>query len=155
MISSMQAEFQEPIGRIMGHISQKILSLIRLRLEHLDIDHSFYPLLLIEAENGKLTQNDLAKKLHCDKVQVVRIIDYLSSKGFVTRVIHADDRRKYRLEITDKAKQFLPEIKNTILEINSIGMNNISEKQVQQVYAILKIIDVNITSYKNTFYEKK
>lgn len=73
---------KEPIGRKMDKIGKMFQSKLQNDLKHLDIDRSFYPLLLIEAGNG-ITQQELASRLLCDKVQVVRIIDYLSSNGYV------------------------------------------------------------------------
>ncbi len=97
---------REPIGRIMGKISRIFLTDLQRNLAHLDIERSYYPLMLIEAGNGNLTQKELSDKLSCNKVQAVRIIDYLSSNGYVERVQNEKDRRKINLEITVKAKKF-------------------------------------------------
>jgi DNA-binding MarR family transcriptional regulator len=103
---------------------------------------------LIEASSD-LTQQELADSLGCDKVQVVRIIDYLSEKGYVTRVKNAHDRRKYGLEITEKAKYFIPEIKKAIHDANALVLNNLSEKKIDDLYSTLKIIEKNLSSFKN------
>ena len=85
MKSNSDNPIKEPIGRRLDKIGKLFLAKLQTNLTHLDIERSFYPLLLIEAGNG-LTQQNLAQKLNCDKVQVVRIIDYLSSNGYVQRV---------------------------------------------------------------------
>ena len=92
----------EPVERIMGKISKMSQDNLRSILSHLDIDRSFYPLLLIESGKG-ITQQELSRELSCDKVQVVRIIDYLSSNGYVERIPNKTDKRKYELVITEKA----------------------------------------------------
>jgi len=73
---------KEPVERIMGKISKMSQTILQDQLCEMDIDRSFYPLMLIEAGNG-ITQQELATQLSCDKVQVVRIIDYLSENGYV------------------------------------------------------------------------
>jgi len=139
---------QEPVGRIMKKIS--VLSQIYLQenLTELDIKRSFYPLLLIESGNG-ITQQELAGKLSCDKVQVVRIIDYLSSHGYVERIQNRTDKRKYELSITEKAKKAIPNIKKIFDEISVVSLKGLSENQRNELYTMLTIIETNFLTYKN------
>ena len=136
---------KEPIGRKMDKIGRMFQGKLQESLKHLDIDRSFYPLLLIEAGNG-ITQQELAGILHCDKVQVVRIIDYLSSNGYVERIQNRTDKRKYELAITPKAGQFLPDIKNEIANIAAISFKGLSAIQVEELYDTLTIIENNLLS---------
>jgi DNA-binding MarR family transcriptional regulator len=109
----------------------------------LDINRSFYPLLLIESRNG-MTQQELAHELSCDKVQVVRIIDYLSKHGYVQRVLNPMDKRKYELTITDKAKLLIPEIRKVIDSASIVTFNGLSENQIEELYNILSILEFNL-----------
>ena len=140
---------REPIGRIMAGISRMFLSNLHLKLSHLDIERSFYPLLLIESGNGNLTQKDLARRLSISKVQVVRIIDYLSSNGYVERCQNADDRRKISLEITEKAREFLPDIKQAIEETTVIALKNVPDEKVDELYNLLRHIETNLSAIQN------
>lgn len=139
---------KEPIGRKMDKIGKMFQAKIQSDLAHLDIDRSFYPLLLIESGNG-ITQQELACKLLCDKVQVVRIIDYLSSNGYVERLQNPVDRRKYELTITDKARKVLPDIKKTLQNATSVATNGLSESQVNELQSMLVIIERNLLSDRN------
>jgi DNA-binding MarR family transcriptional regulator len=144
---------KEPVGHIAGNIHRIFLATINKNLVHLDIERFYYPVLLIEAGEGNLAQQELAEKLSCDKVQVVRIIDYLSEHGYVNRVQNASDRRKYGLEITDKARKFIPDIKKAWEKANSILLNNLSDNQIKELYSTLKIIETNLSSYKSSASE--
>ncbi len=139
---------KEPVGRIMGKISKMSLGNIQQNLSHLDIERSFYPLLLIEAGKGKITQQELANELFCDKVQVVRIIDYLSLNGYVDRMQNLNDRRKYELNITDKARKVIPDIKNAIQKTSKIALTGLSQEQINELYSILRLIESNLLSNK-------
>ncbi len=139
---------QEPIGRKMDKVGRMFQAELQAELQDLDIERSFYPLMLIEAGNG-ITQQELAAKLLCDKVQVVRIIDYLSSNGYVERVQNQTDKRKYELTITEKAKQVLPDIKKAISNTSSMAMNGLSENQISQLYSMVSLIESNLISHKN------
>lgn len=144
-----EAPIMEPIGHIASNIHRMFLAVLKMNLAHLDIDRFYYPVLLIEASGGNLTQQELAGKLGCDKVQVVRIIDYLSEKGYVTREQNTQDKRKYGLEITEKAKKFIPDINKAIQNANAIVLNNLSEEKIVELYSTLKIIEKNLSSFKS------
>jgi len=127
----------------MGKISKISQDIVQGNLTHLDIDRSFYPLLLIDAGNG-ITQQELARELSCDKVQVVRIIDYLSLNGYVDRVPNKTDKRKYELSVTDKARKVLPDIKKAFDELSAITMNGLTKKQKNELYTMLTMIVSNL-----------
>ncbi len=133
----------EPIGRKTDKIGRLFQARLHDNLGHLDIERSFYPLILIEAGNG-ITQQELAGKLLCDKVQVVRIIDYLSDNGYVTRVQSAHDKRKYELAITEKAKLFLPDIKKALNDATSVALKRLSENQINELYNMLSTVEMNL-----------
>ena len=133
----------EPVERIMGKISKMSQDNLRSILSHLDIDRSFYPLLLIESGNG-ITQQELSRELSCDKVQVVRIIDYLSSNGYVERIPNKTDKRKYELVITEKAVKVIPEIKKALHEVSLVSLKGLSEHQKNELYSMLVTIESNL-----------
>ncbi|MGA2406831.1 MAG: MarR family transcriptional regulator [Bacteroidales bacterium] len=151
---AVDAPIIEPVGHIASNIHRMFLTVLNMNLAHIDIDRFYYPILLIEASRGNLTQQELAGKLGCDKVQVVRIIDYLSEKGYVTRVQNTHDRRKYGLEITEKAKKIIPDIKKAIQNANALVLNNLSEKKIYDLYSTLKTIEKNLSSFKSQQYNE-
>jgi DNA-binding MarR family transcriptional regulator len=138
---------REPLGRKLKRISLLSQACLQEHLTGLDINHSFHPLLLIEAGNG-MTQQELAQKLSCDKVQVVRIVNYLSSKGYVVRIQSKNDKRKYELQITEKAAQIIPEIKIAFQKNEMIMLNDLSGNQVSELFSMLTKIEMNILQNK-------
>jgi DNA-binding MarR family transcriptional regulator len=145
MESTNNTEIKEPVGRILDKIGKIYQAKLRAGLTHLDIDRSFYPLLLIDSRNG-MTQQELAHELSCDKVQVVRIIDYLSINGYVERVQNPTDKRKYVLTITDKAGKLIPDIRKTIDNTSAIAFKGLTENQIHELYTILTVLEINLLS---------
>jgi DNA-binding MarR family transcriptional regulator len=142
----MKNELQ-PFGRLLSITGKNYLRVLNHRLSDLDIDRNYYALLLIESGEGKITQQELASMLEIDKVTMLRNIDYLSEKGYVTRVINENDRRKYSLLLTGKAKKALPEIKKAFREINDIVLKGLSEKQITELLSVLDTIKNNLNEY--------
>lgn len=148
MKSNSDNPIKEPIGRRLDKIGKLFLAKLQTNLTHLDIERSFYPLLLIEAGNG-LTQQNLAQKLNCDKVQVVRIIDYLSSNGYVQRVTHKTDKRKYELVITEKARVIIPDVRNAFEKTTLLAFKSLSNQQIDEFYSIITTIESNLLTHKS------
>jgi MarR family transcriptional regulator, transcriptional regulator for hemolysin len=140
---------REPLGRITGKISRVFFGALQKRLSHLDIERSFYPLLLIDDGEGELTQQDLSSKLFSDKVQVVRIVDYLSANGYVERVQNPKDRREYKLHVTDKGRAAVPEIKAVVKELSEIAFKGLSPEKIDELYSTFDLIETNLVCLKN------
>ncbi len=94
---------------------------------------------------GIITQQELALELQTDKVSIVRIIDYLSANGYITRVRKTNDRRKHSLMLTEKALIALPEVKRSFSEINQIALNGLGDSQVSAFLETIIKIKRNLT----------
>jgi len=135
---------EQPIGRMLSGLGKGYLHLLRAKLQHLDIDRNYYALVLIESNDGNITQQELALKLETDKVSIVRIIDYLSGKGYVQRIRMSEDKRKHSLVLTPKAKLALPEIKQSFDEINQIVMEGLNSSKVLVFTETIKKMKSNL-----------
>jgi MarR family transcriptional regulator, transcriptional regulator for hemolysin len=140
----IQEQTTQPIGRVLSLLGRGYLNLLRTKLQHLDIDRNYYALVLIDSRNGVITQQELATLLDTDKVSIVRVVDYLSEKGYVQRIKQKNDRRKHSLVLTEKAKLALPEIKISIKEINSMFLNEIQNSDVANFAKTIEKIKTNI-----------
>lgn len=135
---------EQPFGRILSIIAKSYLQSLNRMLSELDIERSYFALILIENAEGKITQQELADLLEIDKVTMLRSIDYLSAKGYVKRLRNNNDRRKYSLELTEKAVKALPKIKSAFLDMNNITLKGITEDQISELKSVLKIISNNL-----------
>lgn len=138
-----------PLGKVFTLTGKSFLGLLNEKLNHLDIDRNYYALILIELGEGLLTQNELGGKLETDKVTVVRIVDYLTVKGYVKRVASVEDKRKYCLTLTDKAQKVLPGIKKSMHESTETAFGDLTGTQRQEFMALLGQIKNNLSKAKN------
>ena len=139
------SKVEAPLGRLLSSLGKGYLQLLRIKLQHLDIDRNYYALVLIENLEGEVTQQELAVLLDTDKVSVVRVVDYLSEKGYVKRVRKTEDRRKYSLVLTEKAKKALPVIKKSFADINRIALKGLENSQTAEFADTIKKIKHNLT----------
>lgn len=132
------------MGKLLSGIGRTLLNELNAKLKNLDIERNFYSLILIEEGEGNLTQQDLACLLDSGKVSVVRIVDYLSEKGYVKRVNDPSDRRKFRLILTNKAEKELPLIREAISEVTQSALKGFPDKKIEEFYNILYNIKKNL-----------
>ena len=141
---------EQPLGRTFSIIGKNYLRSLNANLNKFDIEKNYYAILLIESAEGKITQQELACLLEIDKVSMLRSIDYLSEKGYINRVKNQDDKRKYSLILTEKAKKTLPEIKKAFKDINKIALSGLKESQIAEFMTSLKIIKNNLNKHTSS-----
>jgi MarR family transcriptional regulator, transcriptional regulator for hemolysin len=146
MVTVQKIHTEEPLGKLLSGIARMLLNELNGKLKNLDFKRNFYALILIEEGEGKITQQDLANLLDSDKVSVVRIVDYLSGKGYVKRVKDPSDKRKFRLILTDKAEKELPQIKEAISEVTKIALKGFPDEKIEEFYYVLNNIRKNLTN---------
>jgi len=139
----------QPLGRVLALAGKSFLHLLNHQLGYLDIERNYYALMLIELCDGVMTQKELAGQLESDKVSIVRIVDYLTSKGYVKRVESSIDRRKYCLTLTAKAKEMLHGIKKSMQEVTATAFDGITEKQQAEFISMLGHIKNNLSKANN------
>jgi len=135
---------EQPLGRKLSLIARDFLNLLHSKLKHIDLDRNYYALILIEKADGNITQQELASLLDTDKVSIVRIIDYLTEKGYVNREANETDRRKYSLTLTAKAKQEIPTILQSITETHNQTFDGLNDTQIVEFYQTLHVIQENL-----------
>jgi MarR family transcriptional regulator for hemolysin len=123
-----------PLGKLFGLLTKQYIGILSAKLESIPLNRYYYPFWLIAQNNKTITQQNLAKHLHADKVVVVRIVDYLENEGFIQRLPNPEDRRSHLLEITNKGEPYVQVIENAIKNTDQLFLENIG-KQNQTVFS--------------------
>lgn len=131
-----------PLGKNFGFLTKYYIGIVSRKLVDLDIDRYYYALVVIHESENAICQKELAQEIDADNVTMVRIVDYLSDKGYIKRIQNKDDRRAYHLVLTEKALMSLPKIKIAFEEANAIcfgGFNKAEKNEFQRL--LLKMND--------------
>ncbi len=75
---------------------------------------------------------------------MVRVVDYLTKKGYLQRQENAADRREHLLVLTEKAKRNLPDIKKTVKKLEETALHGLSANQKEQFLRLLNQVYVNM-----------
>jgi len=93
--------------------------------------------------NRDIPQNQLAELTFKDVASVTRMIDLLVKKEYLIRSVHADDRRRFVLEITEKGQKIIEKVSLIVNENRSIALNGLSNDDISQMQLSLKQIIEN------------
>ena len=99
------------------------------KLEEMELDRYYSILLMVDAAQCKCTQQYLANHSHIDKTQLVRILDDLIAKEFLTKEQNCQDRREFIIRLTPKSKELLPKIKEATAVLNNYCLEGLSEEE--------------------------
>lgn len=88
-------------------------------------------------------QQEVAEAAFKDFASVTRIIELLVKKGFLTREIHPQDRRRFLLTPTDKAERELTQMRPITEQNRKTALQGISKEQLAQLHQYLTQIIKN------------
>lgn len=99
--------------------------------------------LLMEHSTG-ISMQKISEKIHRDNSAITRSIDILEKKNLVRRVNAEKDRRKKIILITEQGITLLHNAKDIAKQYAKEVAKGLTEKQLNDLFSILKIIQKNI-----------
>lgn len=99
--------------------------------------------LIILNENNNVSQIEIAKLIFKDNASITRIIELMVKKDYLTRETNALDKRKTKLEITDKGKKTI-ELLTPVIHLNrKTALDGLSFEEINILDKILEKIITN------------
>lgn len=104
------------------------------------------PLLLLNAAEGPMTQVQLARALGLESPTVVRLLDRLAEKGWITRSPCPGDRRAYHVELTAPARALCAQIERVLTELRRSVLADVTAEELAQASAVMERVQERLTS---------
>ena len=98
----------------------------------------------LEKEDG-LSQYEIAARTFKDAPTVTRIIDLLCDKNLLERLPDPEDRRKFKIYLTDSGKSKIVEILPMVESFRAEAWDGLSDVEINQLRNILNTIFKNLT----------
>lgn len=142
-------ETKENLGRLVGIIYRHTRMYYNHELGKLGLGSGDHIFILKLSEKEGITQNEITGRLHFDKAHTARTIVKLMEQGYVIKKIDENDKRAYRLFLTQKGKEIIPQIKKIMKNWTETLMADLGERDRDKLYKmLLKISDVAVTSVR-------
>ena len=136
---------------LLGTLIHDVAHLLRLdidrRLDSHNLTRVKWLALGILHHKGPLTQAELASEMELGAATVGRLVDRLSDRKFVERRRVPEDRRAYRLFLTESALSLLKDLDGTGAELREATLRSLSQQEVRTLNAGLLKIKSNLQSY--------
>lgn len=126
---------------------------INIQFEDITIDQ--WLILKTLHEYPGISQTDLARNVFKDYASVTRIIDKLVTNNYLRRETHPEDRRRFKLELTDYADAQLDVLMKIVQFNRASALANISREEIEKLQEILSKITNNCQLKSNTYESTK
>ncbi len=134
-------------GKYISILYRYFQKFISRELQELDIGSGQYSFLITLYKKDGISQESLVEALGIDKGTTARAILNLSEKGYIKREVDPNDRRSYRIFLTEKAFKAQPYINDALLRLNEIIMSGFSESERETASRILNKMAENIVRH--------
>lgn len=124
-------------------ISRNTHSYYARKLKKLGITMGQFPFVMKIAENDGISQEKLSGKLAISKSNTALIIKQLLDLKLIEREVDANDRRNFKLHITERGKSLLPEIQKVIDQCHENLLNTLSAAEKKTLLSMLEKVFEN------------
>ena len=127
---------------LLGKTLQKIQEEVEPFLQSCNITNREFGLLLIILEHPGISQKEAGEIQVIDRTTMTNLVDNLSKKSLVERVVNSENRRAYRLFITAEGKNIVEKIWQVMEPIQNKALKNLNSEEINFFkMLLLKIID--------------
>ncbi|OUS01024.1 hypothetical protein A9Q86_09785 [Flavobacteriales bacterium 33_180_T64] len=113
------------------------------QIQDMTIDQGLVLLFLNKHPN--LNQKEIAELVFKDNASMTRMINTMVQKKHIKRSINPKDRRRYKIEITNKGKEVLETLPPIIHHNRNLSLKGITKNELNQLEIILGKIRTNCT----------
>jgi len=116
----------------------------RFKSENIDLTPEQWTLLSELADQGELSQKELASRTFKDAPTVSRIIDLLHKRGYINRTADNGDRRKFLISLTQEGQAIYEKSAPMVQLARLAGWDGLSDEDYNQLVEILNKVTKNI-----------
>lgn len=139
----MNNNTDEPVGKYISQIYRKGRAFISKNLADYGMGSGQIMFLLQLYKQDGISQEELSEKLSIDKGTTARSIKKLEEEGFLIRVKDENDKRAYKIYLTDKSKENRDNVYNVLKDWESVIAQNITEEERSTLVDILKKVCIS------------
>lgn len=133
-------DINRSIGFLLSKAYQRAWAILREEIEGYDLTPPQFALLAFLWQQDGLTQVELSEKGQIDRTTVGGLVDRLEKIGLVERRQHPNDRRAYKIHLTERGKELegpLSACADRSLTKFTKGLN---EQEISELRRMLEIL---------------
>ena len=142
--------YPETLHDIVNYMIYKTARIMRMKFQNdmrsIDLDitqEQYFILIKLWALDGQY-QAELADEIFQDNPNITSILDNMEKKKLIVRKPDKNDRRKFRIFLTQKAKDIYNTYKTGAPESRKLDYKHLNDKDFDDLKRILSTIEANI-----------
>lgn len=126
------------VGFLLAKAYQRACAIFKEQFDRYELTPQQYGLLRFLWEEDGLTQVELSNRSQIDRTTIGGLIDRLEQSGLVRRRPHPEDRRAYRISLTNKGKELEEELIPLADELNRKILAPLTVDEIATLTTILR-----------------
>jgi len=140
--------------KLNGSIYRCTQEYLEKKLEKFSLSIGTYPFLLTLNKNEGVCQNKISNELNVDKAMATRNVRKLIELGYIRKEANREDTRAYKLYVTSKGKEIIPEVIEIIKEWIDILVKGSSNEKIEESIEFLEQVLINGKRHKKECIER-
>jgi DNA-binding MarR family transcriptional regulator len=140
-------EKEASIGRWLAIINGCLKLYISKQLEPYGLGSGQFHYILMLYKHDGISQEEMTKYTSKDKGTTARAINKLEKEGYVIRKVNPEDKRSYKIYLTQKALEMKPIIFDVLDRCNKILELGLSDKEKDMLLTVLKKMAENAVKH--------
>jgi len=135
-----QLDIGASVGFLLAKAYQRASVLFKEAFEGYDLTPRQFGLLGFLWQEDGLTQSELSARSQIDRTTMGGLIDRLEKEGLLARRSHPEDRRAYRICLTEKGKALQPELMPLAASAQARFTAKLDQHEVETLKSLLQKI---------------
>jgi DNA-binding MarR family transcriptional regulator len=133
-------DIEKSIGFLLSKAYQRAWATLREEIEQYDLTPPQFALLSFLWQQDGLTQVELSEKGQIDRSTVGGLIDRLERSGLLERRQHPQDRRAYRIHLTEQGKAMAETLSACAERSLKKFTSGLNENEISELRRILELL---------------
>lgn len=137
-------DINQSFGYVINLTAKNMKRKLEEKIKKYDITTSQWAVLKVLSEGNILTQAEVAERLSADRATTGAVIDKLINKKLIYRKQCENDRRAYKVCISDYGIELACTINDEAINCNSKALDGFNNKEIEQLLIYLDKINSNL-----------
>jgi DNA-binding MarR family transcriptional regulator len=135
----------ESIPLLLADVSRLMRRSFDQRARSIGVTRAQWRVITMLVRNEGINQGGLADLIEVEPITLCRMVDRLTEASLVERRPDPNDRRVWRLFLTEKARALLSDLRLLAEDLNEEAMDGISAQEQEQLRTMLDSIRANLS----------
>ncbi|HOP39490.1 MAG TPA: MarR family transcriptional regulator [Geobacteraceae bacterium] len=131
-------DIENSLGFLLAKSYQRGYALFKAPLENYHLTPKQFSLLAFLWKQDGLSQVELSEKCQIDRTTIGGLIDRLQTRGYVRREPHPEDRRAFKIRLTDTGRNLEKELLSIAREVTGIFTDGLTPVETETLRQLLE-----------------